>query len=201
MTYRLLIQPFDAEFDFLEDIGNQSKVVYESKIKTFEVLPRVQLPSSALTQKNDWASQFFIENIVTKLSNSEKAKIKRHYESGKKLVYENDILDEMTRHWAYNSNEIFLGVLPYLVYGLMDAPNGQAERGSHLAVISNFDIKSHNSEVSVGIGLHEIGHVLSLDHCKAEECLMRRPGRFKDFYEGVYKLCEFHERQVSNPNL
>jgi predicted Zn-dependent protease len=196
MTYHLIVQPFDGDFSFLEDIGSQANTIYKPKVKTFEVSPKIKLSDSVLTYKGEYFSKCLVENVVLKMDSLARKEIRKHYEVGEKMIYVEDILDEMTKHWAYNSNEILLGVLPYFVYGLTDAPNGQAERESHMAVISNFDIRTHNSEVSVGIGLHEIGHVLKLDHCEVEGCLMRRLGKFKDFYEGVYKLCEKHRNQI-----
>ena len=197
MAYHLIIQPFDSDFNFLEDMGNQAKVVYKPKIKTFEVLPKVKLPEHVLTFKEDYFSKCLIEDVILKLDGSAKEEIKKHYEAGEKMVYVEDIFNEMTNHWAFNSNEIFIGILSYFVFGLMDMPNGQAERDANMAIASTFGIKNHLSEVSIGIALHEIGHDLGLDHCKNKDCLMRKPSTFEDFYEGVYKLCEKHAKQIS----
>jgi predicted Zn-dependent protease len=196
MTCHLLIQPFDSDFDFLEDIGNQAKFVYRPKIKSFEILPKARLSDYAITQKSDWISKFFIENIAMKVPNPDIDEVKRHYEAGEKLVYVNDIFEEMKMYWNYNSKGIFLGVVPYFIYGLMDTPNGQASASLNMAVMSNFGLKAHPHEVSVGIGIHEIGHDLDLEHCKKANCLMKFPGKFEDFYDGVYELCEKHKRKI-----
>jgi predicted Zn-dependent protease len=193
---RLLIQSFDGDFDFLEDIGNQSKVIYKPRISSFKILPRAELPKTAITQKGDFISDFFIERIALKVPNPDIEKVKRHYESRKKMVYVEDIFEEMTRHWNYNSNEIFLGVIPYFIYGLMDTPNGQAERNVSMSIVSNFGLGKYRHEVAVGVGLHEIGHDLNLDHCKNVGCLMKAPGNHKDFYSGDYRLCEEHQKLI-----
>jgi predicted Zn-dependent protease len=202
MTYRLLIQPFDAEFDFLEDIGNQSRVVYRPRIDSFEVLPKVNLPEHVLTIKGNYTSESFIKNFIYQLQGNWKFKIeiRNHFEAGEKMVYVEDIFEEVTKHWPYNSGEILLGVTPYFLYGAKDKLNGQALREVNMSVVSNFGFDSL-PKAAVGVGLHEIGHNLKLGHCKKTGCLMRYPGDFKDFYEGDYGLCEFHERQISNPDL
>lgn len=195
MTYHLLIQPFDSEFDFLEDIGKQAKTVYKPKVASFEVLPKVKLPDSAITLW-DYTSKFFLENLVSKLEGSAPKRIMKHHDAGEKMVYVNDIFEEMKRYWNYNSKEIFLGVLPYFIYGLTDTPNGEADVDLNMAVVSNFGLKIHPHEVSVGIGVHELGHNVGLEHCKNVNCLMKYPGNFEDFYDGVYKLCEKHKRKI-----
>jgi len=197
MTYHLLVQPFDSDFDFLEDIGNQAITVYRPRVKSFEVLPQVKLSANAITQKNDVISKFFIESIAMKVPNPDIEKVKKHYEAGEKMVYLEDIFEEMKRHWAYNSREIFLGVLPYFIYGLTDTPNGEASTDLNMVVMSNFGLKVHPHEVSVGIGVHEVGHDIGLQHCEDAGCLMRYPGNFEDFYNGTYKLCEKHKRRLT----
>ena len=195
MAYHLLIQPFDSEFDFLEDIGKQAKTVYKPKIGTFEVLPKVKLPDSTLTLW-DYTDKFFLENLVSKLEGSAPKRIMKHHGAGEKMVYVNDIFEEMKSHWAYNSKEIFLGVLPYFIFGLTDTPNGEADADLNMAIVSNYGIE-FRPRVSIGVGVHEIGHNIGLGHCKNKGCLMKTPGNFEDFYDGVYSLCEKHKKKLA----
>ena len=72
----------------------------------------------------------------------------------------------------------------------------------NLSIVSTYGMKKqHLPEACVGISLHEIGHNLGLEHCGNQGCLMKAPCKPKNFYNGVYRLCEEHRKQLISSDV
>jgi predicted Zn-dependent protease len=176
MEYRLVIQPIDVNYDFLEDISLNSKVVYE--IQIIEIASTIALPEQIFLKPKSVLAKFFMK--------------------GRKMVYLNDLLCELKRRFNIRPQTIFLAILPHYVLGFGESLFGLTAE-SNIAIVSTYGIdKKHLSEVGVGISLHEIGHCLGLKHCKVNGCLMKTPCQPKNFYEGSYTLCNEHQLEVKS---
>jgi len=112
------------------------------------------------------------------------------------MIYLNDFLRELRKHFSYDSKRIVLSVLPHYILGFGDDLAGLTPE-PNLSIVSTFGIKDrHLSKACVGISLHEIGHNLGLRHCRNEGCLMKTPCKPENFYGGVYRLCKEHESEI-----
>lgn len=175
MQHDLIIQPLDCDYDFLEDIGRNSKSLY--KIKKVEILPTKILPEHLL---------------ITPKSLLAKAIMRK-----RKMVYLDGLLRELKKHFTYDSKKIILAILPHYVIGFGDGLVGLTPE-PNLSIVSTYGIdKRYLSNACVGIGLHEIGHNLGLTHCRSKGCLMKSPCKPKNFYNGVYGLCKEHENELN----
>lgn len=174
MEYNLIIQPFDCDYRFLEDISVKSKSLY--KIKFVEVATRKTLPEHVFLKPKSLLAKFFMKE--------------------RKMVYLNDLMEELKQHFRARPRTIFLAILPHYVLGLGESFLGLTSERS-ISIVSTYGInKKHFSEVGVGISLHEIGHSFGLDHCRVKECLMKTPCKPKNFYEGTYMFCREHQLKV-----
>ena len=115
----------------------------------------------------------------------------------RKMNYLEDLLGELKKDFACDSKQIILAILPHFILGFGDDL-------ASLTLEPNFSILStcginerYLSKAFVGISLHEIGHNLGLNHCRSEGCLMKAPCKPKNFYNGVYELCEEHENKLT----
>jgi predicted Zn-dependent protease len=194
MPYHLLIQPYDADFDFLEEVGVNSMQLY-NLISSFELLPRRNLPENVLTNKKDEVGRYFVEKIISSLENKKFVKkVREPYDRGENIVFENDLWYEIMKQWHYNSREIFLAVLPYFIFNLGGSPHGAAS-DCNMAMASTYRIRKNQRWKAVGVCLHEVGHVLELGHCKTEYCVMHVPIRKKGSGR-KYTICGEHEQVV-----
>ena len=174
MQYHLVIQPFSRDYDFIEDICRNSKSLY--KIKRVEILPRKMLPEYLLLSPKSLLAKLLMRK--------------------RKMIYLDDLLGELKKHFTYDSKEIILAILPHYVLGFGDDLAGLTLE-PNLSIVSTHGIdERYLSEACVGISLHEIGHNLGLRHCKSEGCLMKAPCKPKNFYNGVYRLCKEHENKL-----
>lgn len=176
MQYHLSIQPFDYDYDFLEDICRYSKSLY--KMKTVEILPRKTLPEYLLLKPKSLLAKFLMRK--------------------RKMIYLNDLQEELKRHSTYNSKKMILVILPHFILGFGDYLTGLTLK-PNLSIVSTYSINErYLSKACIGISLHEIGHNLGLRHCKSEGCLMKTPCKPKNFYKGVYRLCKEHEKTLAH---
>jgi predicted Zn-dependent protease len=114
----------------------------------------------------------------------------------RKMVYLNDLLNELKKNFHISPKTILLAILPHYVLGLGESLVGLTAE-SNISIVSTYSInKRHLSKAGVGISLHEIGHSLGLKHCNVKGCLMKAPCKPRNFYGGVYRLCEEHELQI-----
>jgi hypothetical protein len=177
--YRLVIQPFDFSYGFLDDIGARSKSLY--KIGIVEVAAKKTLPESILLKPKSLLAKFFMK--------------------GRKVICLNDLLDELKEHFHAHPGTIFLAILPHYVLGLGEGMLGLTPE-RNISIVSTYNIdKKHLSEVGVGISLHEIGHGFGLKHCKVKGCLMKTPCKPKSFYDGVYTLCKEHQLKIEELSI
>ena len=175
MKYHLNIQPFDFDYDFLEDIRWNSKSLY--KIKTVSVLPRKILPPYLLLSPKSLLAKFFMRK--------------------RKMIYLDDLLKELEKYLTNDPEIMFLAILPHYVLGFGESLVGLTPK-LNLSIVSTYGIKRrYLSEASVGISLHEIGHNLGLKHCRNKGCLMKTPCKPKNFYDRVYRLCKEHEKKIN----
>ena len=174
MHHNLIVQPFDCDYDFIEDICENSELLY--KIRKCEILPRKMLPEYLLLSPKSLLAKFLMRK--------------------RKMVYLDDLLGELKKHFVYDSTKIILVILPHYVLGFGDGLAGLTPE-PNLSIVSTYGINErYSSKACVGIGLHEIGHNLGLKHCRSEGCLMKAPCKPKNFYNGVYRLCKEHENEL-----
>jgi len=174
MHHNLIVQPFDCDYDFIEDICENSELLY--KIRKCEILPRKMLPEYLLLSPKSLLAKFLMRK--------------------RKMVYLDDLLGELKKHFVYDSKKIILVILPHYVLGFGDGLAGLTPE-PNLSIVSTYGINErYSSKACVGIGLHEIGHNLGLKHCRSEGCLMKAPCKPKNFYNGVYRLCKEHENEL-----
>ncbi len=172
MQYHLIIQPFDCDYDFLEDICRNSKLLF--KIKKVEILPRKTFPEYLLLSPKSLLAKFFMRK--------------------RKMIYLNDLLGELKKHFTYDSKKMILAILPHFILGFGSDIAGLTLE-PNLSIVSTYGINErYLSNACVGISLHEIGHNLGLRHCRSEGCLMKAPCKPKNFYDGVYRLCKEHKK-------
>ncbi|MEM3577314.1 MAG: hypothetical protein QXX51_02520 [Candidatus Bathyarchaeia archaeon] len=172
--YRLIIQPFDFCYGFLKDISVNAKSIY--KIEVVEIAANRALPERILLKPRSLLAKFFMK--------------------GRKMVYLNDLVDELKRLFCIHPRTILLAILPHYVLGLGENLVGLSPEPS-ISIVSTYSInKKHLFKACVGISLHEIGHNLGLKHCKVKGCLMKAPCKPENFYEGVYMLCRKHQLEV-----
>lgn len=175
MQYHLIIQPFDYDYDFLEDIRRDSRSLY--KIKTVEILPRKTLPEYLLLSPKSLLAKFIMRK--------------------RKMIYLNDLLGELKKRFTHDSKKTILVILPHFILGFGDDLAGLTLK-PNLSIVSTYGInEKYLSKACIGISLHEIGHNLELRHCRSEGCLMKTPCKPKNFYNGVYKLCKEHEKTLA----
>jgi len=98
MHYNLIIQPFDCDYGFIEDICKNSELLY--KIRKCEILPRKMLPEYLLLSPKSFLAKFFMRK--------------------RKMVYLDDLLGELKKHFTYDSKKIILVILPHYVLGFGD---------------------------------------------------------------------------------
>lgn len=175
MHYNLIIQPFDCDYGFIEDICKNSELLY--KIRKCEArAPRKMLPEYLLLSPKSFLAKFFMRK--------------------RKMVYLDDLLGELKKNFTYDSKKIILVILPHYVLGFGDGLAGLTPE-PNLSIVSTYGINErYLSKACEGIGLHEIGHNLGLKHCRSEGCLMKAPCKPKNFYNGVYRLCKEHEHEL-----
>ncbi|HDN05370.1 MAG TPA: hypothetical protein ENF90_00060 [Candidatus Bathyarchaeota archaeon] len=119
----------------------------------------------------------------------------------KRMIYLDDLLNELKKHFTYNSKEIILVILPHYILGFGEDLMGLTPE-RNLSIVSTYGMKKqHLPEACVGISLHEIGHNLGLEHCGNQGCLMKAPCKPKNFYNGVYRLCEEHRKQLISSDV
>jgi hypothetical protein len=175
MQYHLIIQPFDCDYDFLEDICRNSKSLY--KIKMVEILSRKMLPEYLLLSPKSLLAKFFMRK--------------------RRMIYLNDLLEELKKHFPCDSKKMILAILPHFILGFGGDLAGLTLE-PNLSIVSTYGINErYLSKACVGISLHEIGHNLGLRHCRSEGCLMKAPCKPKNFYKGVYRLCKEHEKMLA----
>ena len=175
MQYNLIIQPFYRDYDFIEDICRNSKSLY--KIVKVEILPKIMLPKDLLLSPKSHLAKFFMRK--------------------RKMIYLDDLVGELKKHFTYDSKKIILSILPHYILGFGDDLVGLTPE-PNLSIVSTYGVNErHFSEACIGISLHEIGHSLGLRHCKREGCLMKAPCKPKNFYNGVYRLCKEHENKLA----
>lgn len=174
MKYNLIIQPFDVSYGFLEDVSVNSKAIY--KIRTVKIAQEKTLPEHIFLKPKSLLAKFFMKE--------------------RKMVYLNDLLNELKKHFHIHPETILLVILPHYVLGLGESLVGLTAE-SNISIVSTYSInKKHLSKAGAGISLHEIGHGLGLKHCKVKSCLMKAPCKPKNFYDGVYTLCKEHQLQI-----
>ncbi len=178
MNYHLVIQPLDRQYDFLDEIGKNSLLIFKPKIGSFEVLPIRALPKRLLLTP----ASFFGRLIMKRM----------------RMIHLDDLSEELKTYWTYDPKQIRLAILPHFIieFGFdMTALYLKA----NLSVISTYGIKKeHLPQGCTGISLHEIGHNVGLRHCKTKGCVMRRPSKPENFHEGIYKLCNRHRENFEN---
>lgn len=178
MNCHLVIQPLDYQYDFLDEIGKNSLLVFEPKIGSFEVSPVRTLPKHLLLAP----ASFFGRLIMRR----------------RKMIHLDDLRQELKTYWTYDPKQIILAILPHFIieFGFdMTALYLKA----NLSVISTYGMKEkYLPQGCIGISLHEIGHNVGLRHCKTKGCIMRRPSKPKNFREGIYKLCNRHREKFEN---
>lgn len=112
------------------------------------------------------------------------------------MLYLDDLLGELKKHFTYNSEKMILAILPHYILGFGDELVGLTLE-PNLSIVSTYGMnKKYLSKTCVGISLHEIGHNLGLSHCRSKGCLMKAPCRPKNFHNGAYKLCKEHENKL-----
>jgi predicted Zn-dependent protease len=174
MKYNLAIQPFDASYGFLENISAESKNLY--KVANIEIAPMKVLPDNILLKPKSLLAKFFMKE--------------------RKMIYLEDLLDELKTHFSVNPGTIFLAILPHYVLGLGESFLGLTSEHK-ISIVSTYNIsKKHLPEVGVGISLHEIGHGFGLKHCEVKGCLMKNPCKPQNFYDGTYTLCNEHQIEI-----
>ncbi len=174
MRFHLIIQPFYHDYDFIEDICKNSKSLY--KIMKVETLPKIMLPKHLLLSPKSPLAKFFMRK--------------------RKMIYLDDLLGELKKHFTYDSKKTILAILPHYILGFGDDLAGLTPE-PNLSIVSTYGINErHLTKACVGISLHEIGHSLGLRHCKIKGCLMKAPCKPKNFYNGVYQLCKEHENKL-----
>ncbi|MEM3694812.1 MAG: hypothetical protein QXJ11_02490 [Candidatus Bathyarchaeia archaeon] len=172
--YKLIIQTFDFSYGFLEDISTNAKSIY--KIEIVEIPANRTLPEQILLKPKSLLAKFFMK--------------------GRKMVYINDLLDELKRLFCVHPGTILLAILPHYVLGLGESLVGLTPE-PRISIVSTYSIdKKHLFEACIGISLHEIGHALELGHCKVKGCLMKAPCKPENFYGGVYMLCRKHQLEI-----
>jgi hypothetical protein len=80
MNYHLIVQPLDCDCSFLEEIGRKSIGVYESRIKSFEVLQRKTLPDRLVIKPKS-----FLAKLLMK---------------GRRMIYLDELTEEMKNYWV-----------------------------------------------------------------------------------------------------
>jgi len=178
MSYRLVIQPVDYQYDFLQEIGKNAIILFKPKIISFEVLPIRILPEHLLLKPAS-----FFGNLLTK---------------GRRMVHLNDLKQELKADWKFNQKKVKLAILPHFIVEFgYDMVGLNVE--SNLSIISTYGMEEkYLPQGCIGIGLHEIGHSVGLRHCKTKDCVMRTPSKPKNFQKGLYKLCERHKESFQN---
>lgn len=178
MNYHLIVQPLDCDYSFLEDIGRKSVGLYEFRIGSFEVLQRRTLPDRLVMRPRSFLAKLLMR--------------------GRRMIYLDELTEELKNHWIYNPRKLMLFVLPHFVIGFGHDLAGLSLE-SNMSIISTYGISERNlPQACVGLGLHEIGHNLGLRHCKTKNCLMRAPCKPKNFYEKIPWLCSEHRNEFSN---
>jgi hypothetical protein len=172
MSYRLMIQPVDHQYDFLDIIGKNAMTLFKSKITGYEVLPIRILPKYLLLKPAS-----FFGKLLSK---------------GRKMVHLDDLSEELKANWKYDPNEVRLAILPHSIIEFgYDLVGLYVE--SNLSIVSTYGMKEeYLPQACTGISLHEIGHSLRLSHCKTKGCIMRTPSKPENFYQGIYELCSKH---------
>jgi predicted Zn-dependent protease len=172
--YRLIIQPFDSSYDFLEDIIANAKSIY--KIRVAEIVEERRLPEKILLKPKSMLAKFFMKD--------------------RRMVYLNDLMGELKRLFCTSPKTILLAILPHYILGLGEGFVGLTPE-QNISIVSTYNIdKKHLFRACVGISLHEIGHNIGLRHCNVKGCLMKAPCKPENFYKGVYMLCEKHQLEV-----
>ncbi|MGQ9641432.1 MAG: hypothetical protein ACUVUF_04815 [Candidatus Bathycorpusculaceae bacterium] len=175
MKHNLIIQSFDVSYGFLEDVSVNSKAIY--KIRTVEIAQKKVLPEHIFLKPKSLLAKFFMKE--------------------RKMVYLNDLLNELKKNFYPSPKTILLAILPHYVLGLGESLVGLTAAESSISIVSTYSInKKHLSKAGVGISLHEIGHGLGLKHCNFKGCLMKAPCKPRNFYDGVYTLCKEHRLQI-----
>ncbi|MEM1660779.1 MAG: matrixin family metalloprotease [Candidatus Bathyarchaeia archaeon] len=176
ISYRLLIQPLDYQYDFLEEIGRKSMEIYYPRIRGFKVLSMKFLPEHVLIKPQSLLAKFIMGD--------------------KSMIHLSDLYKLIEADWKHNLEEISLFILPHSIIGLGYDVTG-FYLGCNLSIVSTYSFKEkHLRQSCIGVSLHEIGHTLGLKHCKINNCLMKTPCKPKNFHKGIYRLCEEHKNQV-----
>jgi hypothetical protein len=83
--YRLIIQPFDSSYDFLEDIIANAKSIY--KIRVAEIAEERRLPEKILLKPKSMLAKFFMKD--------------------RRMVHLNDLMGELKRLFWHKSKNDF----------------------------------------------------------------------------------------------
>ncbi|MEM3785172.1 MAG: hypothetical protein QW667_05450 [Candidatus Bathyarchaeia archaeon] len=175
MKSHLILQPFDHDYDFLEEISVNSTLLF--KIRKVEILPRKNFPETLLLSPRSLLAKFLMKK--------------------KKMVYLDDLMKELRGQFSYNLEKMVLAIIPHFILGFGENFIGLTlEHG--ISIVSTYGLGGkYFSKACVGISLHEIGHNLGLKHCGNKDCLMKAPCKPKNFHKGTYQLCKDHERILS----
>jgi len=175
MNYHLIVQPLDCNYNFLEDIGRNSIGIYESRIRSFEVLQRKTLPDHLVLRPKSFLAKLLMR--------------------GRRMIYLDELTEELKNYWMYDPRRLTLVFLPHFVIGFGHDLTGLSLE-FNVSIVSTYGISErYLPQACMGIGLHEIGHNLGLRHCKTKNCLMRTPCKPKNFYKRIYWLCNEHKNE------
>ena len=164
--YKLVMMPFDADFDFLEELGRNAKTVYKESIESFEIMPRIDLPKNALSIKGDEISDNAVQMAVRQIDTISAAELLRHYNAGEKLVYVNDMVEQMLHHAVPKAQKIHLAIIPYFLYSDTIVQSGASIPESGFAIMSTYG--PDEKDAKIGVALQEVGNVIAGRHATTE---------------------------------